>query len=214
MKLPIEKSKGPWKKGKKLPGQNFKVGQEVYDNGRHLIIDEITEDGDVWGSDQDGEDFLINKSKGPWKKGKKTVYPKSMIQNITYNNPEETGHLANIVVGRIIENGVPKDITYYEDDADGGNSWGVELYQGSNYINSGGRSYSRNFREGQGLPEKYKEIVNELKDHFRKKYGTLLTLKIQWPQEMTDKMLSGNIDSDEDEDVYDPNFKMWRKQGG
>jgi len=44
--------------------------------------------------------------------------------------------------------------------------WGVEIYQGPNYVkpwDSKDRSYSRHYPRGKGLPDKYKPIVAQLK---------------------------------------------------
>ena len=46
--------------------------------------------------------------------------------------------------------------------------WGVEIYQGPNYVSSrfstyGDKSYSRHYLRGKGLPDKYKPLVARLK---------------------------------------------------
>jgi len=48
-----------------------------------------------------------------------------------------------------------------------GFSWDVEIYSGPNYVpckaSAKERSYSRQYRDGKGLPKKYLPVVNRLK---------------------------------------------------
>ena len=46
--------------------------------------------------------------------------------------------------------------------------WGIEIYQGPNYVGRGfstygDTSYSRQYLKGKGLPDKYKPLVAQLK---------------------------------------------------
>ena len=68
--------------------------------------------------------------------------------------------------------GVNRSIDVYYAYHSGEPMWGVEIYQGPNYVepfNSKKKSYSRHYPMGIGLPPKYSALVNELMTHLRKK---------------------------------------------
>ena len=91
----IEKSKGPWKKGKKT---GYKIGKEIGYHGREGKVvgqdksfyhvnfsdtgeDEAIDKDELHGQNEDfDKSFLFMKSKGPWKKGKKPK--KSTIERL------------------------------------------------------------------------------------------------------------------------------------
>jgi len=105
---------------------------------------------------------------GRGKKGKKLS--NDDILDIRYHGIDQ-GYAYNIAIARIQENGIFKDITYYQ-SPDNPNDWGSEIYQGKNYIEySEDPSFSRNYKNGEGLPEKYKDIVSTLKKMHEDRYG-------------------------------------------
>ena len=62
------------------------------------------------------------------------------------------------------ENGEPASLTYYK-YVNADTIWGHEYYSGPNYVSGcSGRSYSRNWKHGKGMPKKYKEMAKELKN--------------------------------------------------
>lgn len=84
--------------------------------------------------------------------------------DIKYNNKKDTGHTANIV--EAVNKKTKESHTYYED----GHNKGYEYYKGENYGGSG-RSYSRNYKNGEGAPSKYKEIHEHLKNLHKEYYN-------------------------------------------
>lgn len=70
----------------------------------------------------------------------------------------------------ILDGGEIKRLTYYVDRSS--NEWGHELYAGKDHIkDSTKRSYSRNFREGENMPLKYKEAAEWLMRQWELEFG-------------------------------------------
>ncbi|MDP3013232.1 MAG: hypothetical protein Q8M92_03255, partial [Candidatus Subteraquimicrobiales bacterium] len=58
-------------------------------------------------------------------------------------------------------------VTYHTIDK----TWGTEIYTGSNYVvGSTKRSWSRNYKQWKGLPDKWKLVAQRLKELHRKKF--------------------------------------------
>ena len=77
-------------------------------------------------------------------------------------SPRKGGYKSNIVSVLIDDNGIKKEIAYYEDKDFG---FGSEVYQGPNYVepfNSKARSVSRNYKQFKGMPRKYGPVVSWL----------------------------------------------------
>ena len=84
---------------------------------------------------------------------------------IVVRTPENHNPNYLIVEGTFVkENGENAQLTYYE-KVGAPELWGNEYYSGENYItHSTEKSYSRNYVRGNGLPKKYKELAEKLKN--------------------------------------------------
>lgn len=99
------------------------------------------------------------------------MYNPSQLYDITVNSPKTTGHHDNIIEAKIkTPNGIFV-VTYYETKTPMGKVYGAEVYTGANYvIGSTKRSWSMNYRKLKGLPDKWKLVVQRLKEIHRKKF--------------------------------------------
>jgi len=108
----------------------------------------------------------IEKSKGPWKKGKKVK--ESKTYKIEFNDKKTTGHYPNIISVQLDPD---TSFTYYKNPQNL-YEWGSELYIGKNYnVGSDKPSYSRVYKRWVGLPEKYKKTALDLREIHREHYN-------------------------------------------
>lgn len=94
------------------------------------------------------------------------------IAAISFNNSDTTGHIGNIVEAKVYLPGEKVALvtvyTLYDEV-----QWGVEVYRGTNYIvESKAMSWSKQYKEGIGVPRKYADIVIYLKKLHRREYGS------------------------------------------
>ncbi len=99
--------------------------------------------------------------------GKIKIGEKKVI--VERHDPICGGYGDNILSAKARIDGRIKEITFYRLTNKEG--WGTEVYAGPNYIvGSTGRSYSRNYKKWKNLPDKYKNIAQQLKKLHKKTY--------------------------------------------
>lgn len=78
------------------------------------------------------------------------------------HSPEHGGYKANIVSIVVDDNGIKKNVTYWEENG----KYGTEIYSGSNYVepfNVKNKSYSRNYTYWKDLPVKWLPTAHSLR---------------------------------------------------
>jgi len=82
------------------------------------------------------------------------------ILSVKYHSPQGGYHYC--IVDAAIMDGKPKKITYYQ-DPNNSQDYGVEIYQGENYIvGSTEPSWSRTFKKCKQMPSRYYKLLPEL----------------------------------------------------
>lgn len=113
---------------------------------------------------------------------------KMRILKYELHSPSRGGYRANITEATIDENGKRRLLTVYEDPKNR-NDYGAEYYQGKNYItDSTERSYSRNFKQFKGLPQKYKQTIELVKLYHTQSFGKSPTDLSKVPKRRLDRM--------------------------
>lgn len=88
----------------------------------------------------------------------------SIKVNFSNHKPYNIASTITEIEGRMVM------LTYYKNTETG--EQGSEVYTGENYIpNDTNRSYSRNYKEGKGLPKKYIAMVQFLQDMYNMNFS-------------------------------------------